>query len=29
MTLAELQQFSTTIEQDVFEVLSLEGSVNA
>lgn len=29
MTLAELQQFSNTIEQDVFEVLSLEGSVNA
>ncbi|HNG46125.1 MAG TPA: argininosuccinate lyase [Agitococcus sp.] len=29
MTLAELQQFSTTIEQDVFDVLSLEGSVNA
>ena len=29
MTLTELQQFSTTIEQDVFEVLSLEGSVNA
>ena len=29
MTLSEFQQFSTTIEQDVFEVLSLEGSVNA
>ncbi|HEY5718338.1 MAG TPA: argininosuccinate lyase [Motiliproteus sp.] len=29
MTLAELQQFSTTIEADVFEVLTLEGSVAA
>ncbi|MES2624970.1 MAG: argininosuccinate lyase [Pseudomonadota bacterium] len=29
LTLAELQQFSKTIEQDVFAVLSLEGSVNA
>ncbi|HPY42655.1 MAG TPA: argininosuccinate lyase, partial [Thiolinea sp.] len=29
MTLAELQSFSATIEQDVFEVLSLEGSVAA
>lgn len=29
MTLAELQQFSDTIQQDVFAVLSLEGSVNA
>lgn len=29
MTLEELQQFSATIEQDVFEVLTLEGSVAA
>ena len=29
MTLAELQVFSTSIEQDVFEVLTLEGSVSA
>jgi argininosuccinate lyase len=29
MTLAELQQFSTAIEQDVFSVLTLEGSVAA
>ncbi|MFB9888010.1 argininosuccinate lyase [Balneatrix alpica] len=29
MTLAELQQFSDTIEQDVFAVLTLEGSVAA
>lgn len=29
MTLAELVQFSDTIEQDVFEVLTLEGSVAA
>ncbi|HEY7885145.1 MAG TPA: argininosuccinate lyase [Cellvibrionaceae bacterium] len=29
MTLAELQQFSTTIEADVFDVLTLEGSVAA
>jgi argininosuccinate lyase len=29
MTLAELQQFSTVIEQDVFNVLTLEGSVAA
>ena len=29
MTLAELQQFSTVIEQDVFAVLTLEGSVAA
>lgn len=29
MTLAELQQFSDKIENDVFEVLTLEGSVNA
>ena len=29
MTLSELQQFSETIEQDVFEVLTLEGSVSA
>jgi argininosuccinate lyase len=29
MTLAELQQFSTEIEQDVFGVLTLEGSVAA
>ena len=29
MTLAELQQFSTVIEQDVFDVLTLEGSVAA
>ncbi|PTQ91079.1 argininosuccinate lyase [Agitococcus lubricus] len=29
MSLAELQQFSATIEDDVFQVLSLEGSVNA
>ena len=29
MSLAELQQFSTEIGEDVFEVLTLEGSVNA
>lgn len=29
MTLAELQQFSNTIANDVFAVLTLEGSVNA
>ncbi|RZU47808.1 argininosuccinate lyase [Fluviicoccus keumensis] len=29
MTLDELRQFSDTIQQDVFDVLSLEGSVNA
>ncbi|MCM5705246.1 argininosuccinate lyase [Larsenimonas salina] len=29
MTLSELKQFSDTIEQDVFEVLTLEGSVAA
>lgn len=29
MTLAELQQFSDIIEDDVFEVLTLEGSVSA
>ena len=29
MTLAELQQFSDQISDDVFEVLTLEGSVNA
>jgi argininosuccinate lyase len=29
LTLNELQQFSTVIQQDVFAVLSLEGSVNA
>lgn len=29
MSLAELQQFSETIQEDVFTVLSLEGSVNA
>jgi argininosuccinate lyase len=29
MTLVELQQFSDTIQQDVFEVLKLEGSVAA
>jgi argininosuccinate lyase len=29
MTLQELQQFSTVIEQDVFTVLTLEGSVAA
>ncbi|MDQ2076917.1 argininosuccinate lyase [Marinimicrobium sp. ABcell2] len=29
MTLEELQQFSNTIEQDVFDVLTLEGSVAA
>ena len=29
MTLEELQQFSSAIEQDVFEVLTLEGSVAA
>jgi len=29
MTLAELQQFSTVIADDVFAVLTLEGSVNA
>ncbi|MDY0205589.1 MAG: argininosuccinate lyase [Pseudomonas sp.] len=29
MTLAELQQFSTEIGDDVFDVLTLEGSVNA
>jgi len=29
MTLEELQQFSTTIEDDIFQVLTLEGSVAA
>ena len=29
MSLAELKQFSDAIEQDVFEVLTLEGSVAA
>ena len=29
MTLEELQQFSDTIENDVFDVLTLEGSVSA
>ncbi len=29
MSLAELQQFSTHIDDDVFDVLTLEGSVNA
>src|SRR5690606_19521187 len=29
LTLEELRQFSSSIEQDVFEVLSLEGSVQA
>jgi argininosuccinate lyase len=29
MSLQELQQFSTVIEQDVFAVLTLEGSVAA
>lgn len=29
LTLAELQNFSTAIEQDVFDVLTLEGSVNS
>jgi argininosuccinate lyase len=29
MSLAELRQFSTSIEQDIFEVLTLEGSVAA
>jgi argininosuccinate lyase len=29
MSLAELQQFSNTISDDVFEVLTLEGSVSA
>lgn len=29
MSLDELKQFSDTIEQDVFEVLTLEGSVAA
>jgi argininosuccinate lyase len=29
MTLEELRQFSDQIEQDVFAVLTLEGSVNA
>jgi argininosuccinate lyase len=29
MTLADLQQFSPLIEQDVFAVLSLQGSVAA
>ena len=29
LSLSELQQFSTTIEDDVYQVLSLEGSVNA
>ena len=28
-TLKELQQFDTDIEEDVFEVLTLEGSINA
>jgi len=29
MSLAELQQFSSEISEDVFAVLTLEGSVNA
>src|SRR5690606_4029008 len=29
LSLAELQQFSDTIQEDVYGVLSLEGSVNA
>ena len=29
MTLAELQDFSKDIEEDIFDVLSLEGSLNA
>jgi argininosuccinate lyase len=29
MTLAELQSFSGTISEDVFDVLTLEGSVQA
>jgi argininosuccinate lyase len=29
LSLSELQQFSTTIEEDVYQVLSLEGSINA
>ncbi len=29
MTLMELRQFSNEIEQDVFEILTLEGSVAA
>ena len=29
MSLSELQQFSTDITDDVFAVLTLEGSVNA
>ncbi len=29
MSLEELRQFSNQIEQDVFAVLTLEGSVNA
>lgn len=29
LSLAELQQFSTLIDEDVFDVLTLEGSVNA
>jgi len=29
MTLAELQSFSDTISEDVFDVLTLEGSVQA
>ena len=29
MSLAELQRFDTNIEADVFDVLTLEGSVNA
>ena len=29
MSLAELQEFSSDISDDVFEVLTLEGSVNA
>ena len=29
MSLDELQQFSVQIKDDVFEVLTLEGSVNA
>jgi argininosuccinate lyase len=29
LSLDELQQFSDTIQQDVYQVLSLEGSVNA
>ncbi len=29
LTLTELQEFSTTIESDIFELLSVEGSVNS